>query len=99
MRASPPIGILKFNWASLFCAAAAKHEFSTVSSADFTVSAGIHPGPRGCDGGSPRAWQRSGKGYGLAAAAPALLTLEAELCGEAVQAKGGFLRKLSCFDI
>ena len=97
MRASPLIGVLKVNWASLFCAVAVKHEFSTVSSAEFMVLAGIHPGLRGCDRESLRAWQHSQKGYGLAAAAPALLTLETELCGEAVQAKGRFLRKLACF--
>lgn len=38
MRASPPTGVLKVNWASLFCAVAVKHEFSTVSSADLMVS-------------------------------------------------------------
>lgn len=38
MRASPPTGVLKVNWASLFCAVAVKHQFSTVSSADLMVS-------------------------------------------------------------
>lgn len=65
MRASPTTGVLRFKRASLFCAVAVKHAFSTVSSADFMFSAGAHPGLRGCGGGSPRAWQHSGKGHGL----------------------------------
>jgi len=96
MRPSPPVGVLKSTWASLFCAVAVKHEFSTMSSADFIVLASTHPRLSGCDGESLRAWQHSGKGYWLAATAPAASTLEAELCGEAVLAKGGFLRKSAC---
>lgn len=44
MKASPPAGVQKINCASLFCAEAVKHEFSTVSSAGFTISVCVHPG-------------------------------------------------------